>query len=309
MMNKYNVFLAIGVFVGLFVSCEQYAIFDAISKEVKPKPALIKGSPSKIVKDSAGNLYVANGELWKYSGGWAKISAPDNTRDVATVGNDVYVIAVGDSPSLSKLGGGGIGVSGTVQGIFGANNTLFIAVGNGNSYSVAAYNGSTISAIADVTGLLKGAAHYGSNNYYLATDSGLYHSTSATSGFTSIKSGDFKGVIELSSSKVIAVTESAVYEVTGSTATSKADADSLTGALAAFGDTLYLGRSRGYREVNMTSWSVSTPTMATYTSTIALVRVTAMYAVSADLIFASVLSSEPKRSGLMSLRGGWNMEE
>lgn len=309
-MNKWSVWLTIGVLACLFVSCEQYAIFGAIAQEVKPKPALIKGSPSKIVKDSTGHLYVANGELWKFSGGsWVKTSAPDNTRDVAAVGNDVYVVTVGDSPSLSKIGGGNISVPGTVQGIYGANNRLFIAVGNGDSYSAYSYDGSSLSSNSVALGLLKGAAYYSGPHYYLATSDGLFHSTNGSS-FTSIANGNFLGVIAHGNT-VIAVTASAVYEVTGNTAIAKVSSDSLTGALAVFGDTLYLGRTRGYREVyTASSWELKTPSIASYTSTIAQVCVTAMYAVSNDLIFASVLSSNPKRSGLMSLRGGsWNMEE
>jgi hypothetical protein len=322
-MNKYTIILAIGVFVSLVVSCEQYAIFGAIADEVKPKPALIKGTPSKIVKDASGNLYVANGELWQFSSGsWTKASAPDNTRDVATVvsgtGAGVYVIAVGDLPSLSKLDGGSIGVPGTVQGIHGAGSTLYIAVGNGDSYSVYAYGGSgNPTPVSKVSGLLKGAAYY-PGNYYLATSDGLFHSTSGSSSFAPVKhngeniSGSVLGVVVLfSNSAVAAVTENAGYLVIGGTVAAEVSGDSFTGALAVSDDTLYVGRTRGYREVDdPSSLEFKAPSIASYTSTIALVRVTSLYAVSNDLIFASVFSSEPKRSGLMSLRGGsWNMEE
>jgi hypothetical protein len=318
-MNKHTILLTIGVFASLVVSCEQYAIFDAIAQEVTPKPALIKGTPSKIVKDASGNLYVANGELWQCSVAgdtwtWTKISAPDNTRDVATVesgtGKGVYVIAVGDSPSLSKLDGGIIGVPGTVQGICGANDTLYIAVGSGDSYSVYAYNGTAVSSSPVASGLLKGAAYY-PGNYYLATSTGLFHSTNGSS-FTAVSgiSGSVLGVVVLfSDTAVAAVTASAGYLVAGGTVTSQVSGDSFTWALAVSDDMLYVGRTRGYREVD-SSMELNVPSMASYTSTIALVRVTSLYAVSNDLIFASVFSSEPKRSGLMSLRGGsWNMEE
>jgi hypothetical protein len=308
-MNKYRVSFVIGIFACLLFSCDQYAIFDAIAQEVKPKPALIKGVPSKIVKGSGSELYVANGELWKFANSqWDKVSAPSNVRDVAVVGTDVYVISVGSSPSLSKLGGGTIGgVPGTAQGIYGTDNMLFVTVGNGDSYSVYTYNGSNFSDKAVASGQLRGVVYYGTH-YYLATSDGLYHSTNGST-FTS-KSGNFLGVI-VSGSKVVAVTESTVYEASGTTLTSKASADSLTGALAVSGNTLYLGRTRGYRIIDTTSWVLASPSTETnYNSTIAQVRVLSMYAVSNDLIFASVLSSEPKRSGLMSLRGGsWNMEE
>jgi hypothetical protein len=310
-MNKYRVSFIIGVFACLLFSCDQYAIFDAIAQEVKPKPALIKGTPSKIVKDSSGNLYVANGELWKFAGGqWNKISAPSSVRDVAAVGADVYVISVGSSPSLSKLGGGTIGVPGTVQGIYGASSTLFVTVGVGASYSVYSYDGSNFSNKVVASGQLRGAVYDGSSNYYLATSDGLYHSSSPNSSFTSVQSGNFLGAIALSNS-VVAVTASAVYEASGgNTPTSKASGDSLTGAIAVSGTTLYLGRTRGYRTLDTSTWQLTSPSMATYNSTIAQVRVLSMHAVSADVIFASVLSSEPKRSGLMSLRdGSWNMEE
>jgi hypothetical protein len=137
-MNKYRFLLVAGVFACLFVSCEQYAIFSAIAQEVKPKPALIKGSPSGIV-ESGGKLYVANGELWVYSGGsWTKDSnVPAGVRDVAATSTDIYVVAVDKSPSLSIIGRGVISPpSGTVQGIYGAGTMLYVAAGNGNAYSV-----------------------------------------------------------------------------------------------------------------------------------------------------------------------------
>jgi hypothetical protein len=316
-MNKYWMSLIAGVLVCLLSSCEQYAIFDAIAKEVKPKPALIKGSSSKIVKSNDGPLYVANGALWEFAGvRWAKVSAPANVRDVAVVGTDVYVISVGNSPSLSIRGGGTIeGVQGTVQGIYGAKDTLFIAAGSGNAYSVYTYRrDSGLSAVV-ASGLLKGVAYYNDgtkDHYYLATSAGLYYSSETS--FLSIADGNFLGVIALAlSNRVVAVTESAVYEVTGASLNQRASGDSLTGALGVFGNILYLGRSRGYRTIDTDSqagWDFKTPSIDNYTSTIAQVRVTSMNAVSADLIFASVLSSDPKRSGLMSLRGGsWNMEE
>jgi hypothetical protein len=311
MKNKHRFLLVAGVFACLLVSCEQYAIFSAIAQEVEPKPALIKGSPSEIVKDST-NLYVANGELWSYpiaGGSWTKVlNAPAGVRDVAVISNDIYVVAVDKSPSLSKIGGGVISPpSGTVQGIYGANDTLFVAAGDGATYSVYAYNG-TFTLLSTVSGLLKGAAHY-SGNYYLATSEGLFSTNGATS--SRIQGGNFLGVMEFSG-KVIAVTEKALYEVSSGTATQKVSGDSFTGALAVSGTTLYVGRARGYREVDMnaSNWELKTPSIGSYASTIALVRVTSMYAVGNNLMFASVLSSDPKRSGLMSLHGGsWNMEE
>jgi hypothetical protein len=321
MMNKYRISLMTGVLVCLLFSCEQYAIFDSIAKEVEPKLALIKGTPSKIVADSSTppNLYVANSDLWKYENKrWGKISAPANVRDVAVVKNasgtpdDIYVISVRNSPSLSKLGGGTISVPGTVQGIFGANGTLFIATGSGNSYSVYAYDGSSSTLIDGVSGLLQGAAYY-SGNYYLATNAGLYHSINGDgSSFSSIETGNFLGVVALTGNAV-AVTGSTVYKVAGATLPQSISVDSLTGALAVLGDTLYAGRSRGYRTIDTSAggdWESKTPTTTNYTSTIAQVQVISMYAVSESLIFSSVRSSEPKQSGLMSLRNNsWNMEE
>ncbi|MDR1232581.1 MAG: hypothetical protein LBK61_14415 [Spirochaetaceae bacterium] len=319
MKNKYRISLITGVLVCLLFSCEQYAIFDSIAKEIKPKPALIKGTPSKIVEGSGGKLYVANGDLWEYSGDpddrWSEIPASSGVRDVATVGSDVYIISVGNSPSLSKLDGGTISVPETVQGIFGANNTLFIATGSDNSYSVYKYDGnSPAQSIGVVSGLLHGAAYYNDgtvDHYYLATSEGLYHSTDGSS-FSSIDTGKFLGVIALTD-KAVAVTGSTVYEVVGETPpTQSISVDSLTGALAVSGDMLYLGRTRGYRTIdtNAADWESKTPTTTNYTSTIAQVQVVSMYAVSNDLIFSSVRSSEPKQSGLMSLReDSWNMEE
>jgi hypothetical protein len=315
MMNKYWMGLIAGVFVCLFFSCEQYAIFDSIAKEVEPKPALIEGTPSKIVADSTTppNLYVANGNLWKFSGTtkqWDKIPGTSGARDVAVVGPNVYFISVGNSPSLSKLDGGSISVPETVQGVFGANDTLFIAAGSSNSYSVYKYDGTSSALIAGVSGLLQGAAYY-TNDYYLATSTGLYHSTDGSS-FASINTGNFLGVIALTDT-VVAVTGSTVYEGTGTTLTQRASIDSLTGALAVSDSKLYLGRNRGYRTIDtsVASWESKTPTETNYTSTIAQVRVMSMYVKNDDsLIFSSVRSSESKRSGLMSLRNdSWNMEE
>jgi hypothetical protein len=315
-MNKYWNNLIIGIVVCLFFSCEQYAIFDAISKEVKPKPALIKGTPSKIVEDSSNNLYVANGELWKYeSGRWNKIPAPSGVRDVAVgPGGEVFIITVGDSPSLSLLSGGTLDglVPGTIQGIYGANSILFGAVGKGNSYSVHAYDGTNLVSFAGMSGLLQGAA-YSNGYYYLATSAGLYIVNSGLTSASPIgESGNFLGVIAVGS-KVVAVTSSTVYEVSGTTPTPRASVDSLTGALAVFGNTLYLGRSRGYRTItdtSLSSWTLNAPTTSNYSSTIAQVNVTSMFALNTGVIFASVRSSNPKRSGLMSLRNdSWNMEE
>jgi hypothetical protein len=311
-MNKYRVSFIIGVFALLLFSCDQYAIFDAIAQEVKPKPALIKGKPSKIVGNT-NYVYVANGELWEYTiitNKWNKVSGRTNVRDVAIAGTQYAAISVGNSPYLP-----GFDENIAIQGIFGANNTFFAPVGVGASYSVYSYDGSNDPAlVSNVSGLLKGAAHYNASStdhYYLATSDGLYYATD-TSNFTLIQSGNFLGVIARSSSAV-AVIESAVYEISGNTVTHKASADSLTGAIAESGNTLYLGRTRGYRIIRDTtsSWELATPSTETkYNSTIAQVHVHSMYTVSADLIFASVFSSDPKRSGLMSLRGGsWNMEE
>jgi hypothetical protein len=310
-MNKYSVTLTIGVLAVLLFSCEQYAIFDAIAQEVKPKPALIRGVASKIVGND-NKVYVANGELWEYTittNKWNKVSDRTDVRDVAIVDSNVFMISMGNSPSVSILDGGTIDAP--VQGIYGANDKFFAAVGEGKSYSVHVSNdGSTHDPITSVSGLLKGAAYY-TGNYYLATSSGLYHSTNGAT-FTRIEEGNFLGVVAFTN-KAVAVTGSAVYEAAGNTASQKVSADSLTGALSVDGDTLYLGRSRGYRiiDTSAATWELDSPSTETnYSSTIAQVRVTSIYAVSNGVIFASVLSSEPKRSGLMSLRGGsWNMEE
>jgi hypothetical protein len=306
----------IGVLSGLLTACEQFAIFDAIALEVEPKPALIEGVASKIVGNSTTGLYVANGRLWQAGPSdhtWNNISAPSDVRDVAVAGSDVYVISVGDSPVLSKLDGGTIsGAAGPVQGIYGADNTLYAAIGNDGSYAVYYTIGGTLAKITGVSGLLRGAAFY-SGNYYLATSVGLYHSANAATDFTSSIDGNFLGVIA-ASGKVFAVTRTAIYMVSGgaSPEAPKLTGDSFTGALALSGTTLYLGRERGYRTVdtNAATWALEKPETANYESTIALARVTAMYAVGDDLVFASALSSEAKRRGLMSLRGGsWNMEE
>jgi hypothetical protein len=324
-----------GILPGILLSCEQYAIFDAIAQEVKPKPALIEGVTSQIVQDAAGDLYAANGNLWKYANGsWEKVAAaPDHTRDVAAVNAvttpgatpAVYVISVEDSPSLFRLGGGKIPAPGgtAVHGIFGAHDTLFVTAGSGDVYSIYTYDGTTFSASPVASGFLYGAAHYldstdSTNHYYLATSVGLYHYPTADPDnpsnlvYATVDKieGRVLGVIALVDF-VVAVTENAGYLVSADKMEQKLSGDSFTGALAISDDTLYLGRTRGYREIDdLASPEFKTPSVTNYDSTMAQVRVTALYALSNDLIFASVLSSEPKRSGLMSLRSGsWNMEE
>jgi hypothetical protein len=213
----------LALFLGLFLSCKQDAIFFHISQEVEPKDPRIEGSPSKVVKFGAA-LYVANGRLHRYTQGsgtpgdrgtWDSPlpleQPPGGARDLAAANGFLYAITGNKEPGSFRLYRSVDGDNwpdtapmGTTDGglislppgyapqtIHSANNTLFIgAYGGSTNYAIFYLNASdnpvkleTFTGDTAPGGVLRGALYDGSD-YYLAT------ATKGIFSYTSLPSSD-----------------------------------------------------------------------------------------------------------------------
>jgi hypothetical protein len=240
--------IQIVLFISLVLAaCNQDPIFTMISNEVEPKDPLINGSPSKLVRfDNA--IYVANGKLWRYSGGgWSGAGGPSNVYDIAATKDALYLLSVsGSSYTVYKRDSNGqtlqipnaSGYS-MIQGIYSNGDDLYAGGSNGSEgYALLELktNGS-LGVKYSIGSPLTGVA----GDYYTAGRSGIYRISNNTlvegstgysiAGIIKIDKVNSSGTV----SKTIAVSSGGtIFDITGNSATPHETSYSFTGALAEY---------------------------------------------------------------------------
>ena len=342
---KYIMYTALFVSMFFAAACNQDPIFTMISNEVEPKDPLINGSPSKLVKTSDGTIYVANGKLWKYSGGWSQAGGPSNVYDIAATTDALYLLSVGDSSctvykrdstgditAISNNSGYGM-----IQGIYGSGDTLYAGGSNGSDgYALLklSIDKLTLTAIQSIGSPLTGVA----GGYYATARNGIFRIdgnalVSSTSDYT------IAGIIRIDA-KIIAVSSGGtIFNITDTSAALHGTDYNFTGALAEYTPTDSGGRkllligvkgsvySLGYLETwipddGTGAFSLRSPGGTTADSTIPI-SVQDKYSATLEkcavnsLIQANnnsdgwpVIFASTQKDGLWSYRNGeWNAEE
>jgi hypothetical protein len=235
------------LFSSLFLAaCNQDPIFTMISSEVAPKDPLINGSPSKLVKIGT-DIYVANGKLWRYSGGgWSEAGGPSNVYDIAATKDTLYLLRVsGDDYTVYKRDSDGqtlqipntSGYS-TIQGIYSDGVTIYAGGSNGSEgYALLELKDGKLVSKYSIGSPLTGVA----DDYYTTGRSGIYK----ISDNTLVASSDgysIAGIIKIDEvngpgtvSKIIAVSSGGtIFDITGNSATTHTASYNFTGALAEY---------------------------------------------------------------------------
>jgi hypothetical protein len=178
----------------LLVSCNQDPLFYKIYQEVKPLEPLIKGVPTNFVEFNGG-VYVASSSLYRYAKNaegkakWNKVSQPDGKIYALAATSTLYALT---SSGLYKLGGSewkkisiesGDGTKfSSLQTIYGADDTLFVAGWNGkttvginnSNFAIFYEANDVLKLVKPDTALLSGAIK-SAGLYYLATNgAGIY---------------------------------------------------------------------------------------------------------------------------------------
>ncbi|MDR2097545.1 MAG: hypothetical protein LBP37_03410 [Spirochaetaceae bacterium] len=311
-------------------ACNQDPIFSMISNEIKPKPPLINGSPSKLVK-SGGNIYVVNGKLWKYSnGGWSHSpNAPSSVFDIASGGSGLYLLSVNDGDTSVYIynENGSKKIENPteydmIQSIHGDDSAVYAGAmkSGSNSYAILQVNGVSLSVKKEISSPLTGVA----GSYFSTAINGIYNSSgglvSGTSGYS------IAGIIKIDG-KILAATSSGhILEVNGNSVSAHSTGYAFTGGLAEYsgsgsGKLLLLGIKNnvydmGYREMKLDgNYELSVPgdnasasTVSNrdkYRATLAKCAVNSLIQVNGELIFAST-----QKDGLWAYRDGeWNAED
>jgi hypothetical protein len=233
--------LSIAVFC---VSCGD-PLYYYISQETPVENPKIPGSPTKLVKTDAGNLYVGNPSgIWQYSaanpGVWTGSSKPDgdNVVDIAAVGNYLYVLTDNAGSSAKTLWKNDMAAhplsqakwekvsysSGTLLSIHGANDTLFVgAYQSAGNYAVfSATTGDT--SLSEVkSGFSKplSAAAYFSGNYYISIQKGGIYFAPTVSDLDSVSAitdsagvdGDFVAFTVVGSELIATTTYGTIWKI------------------------------------------------------------------------------------------------
>jgi len=345
-MNTINrLFLTIPLFFffAVLVMCNQDPIFNMVANEVEPKDPLINGSPSKIV-EFGGAAYVANGNLWSFSGtSWSKVSgAPDNARAVSTDGTNLYVLSIDGSTTTvyAKSASGGFSSRGNAGYFIQSIYEGYAGALKGNSYAILKLD-PRLSLFQTISSPLTGVARKGATDYFATASHGIYYKDGAgsftrlpgTTGYSSIA-----GIINANGTIIAVSGKEYILFVKDDNSGVIAQQEStwFTGALALWKrldstapDLLLVGirtsiYELGYREIRLSDRKFGTPgdtfipnssikNKDEYTSSLARNAVTTFYITDKNggnddnhpLIFAST-----EKDGLWSYRKNeWNAEE
>ncbi|MDR1363507.1 MAG: hypothetical protein LBJ35_05605 [Spirochaetaceae bacterium] len=242
-------------------SCGQDPIFTMIANEVKPKDPIINGSPSKLTR-SGGDIYTANGKLWKYSNGWSQVgNTPPNVYDIAAGGSGLYLLSMnGSDTSVYALNGGKIenptGYN-MIQGLYSDGSSVFAGAEKSGSdeYAILSINGNSFSVKQTIGSPLTGIA----GPYFATAINGVYNGSTlvpGTSGYS------IAGIINAEGTVIAVTGNGKILEFTGSGVTvhESSSYPYFTGALAIYknkGNTLLLLGSKsgiydlGYREMKL----------------------------------------------------------
>jgi hypothetical protein len=331
-MNMKYIYVAL-LALGFLSACNPDPIFSMISNEVKPKPPLIDGSPSKLV-ESGGSIYTANGRLWKYSNGrWSREGSYSNVFDIASGGSSLYILSVkgGDTAVYNAASGAKIENPtefDVIQSLHGDSSGVYAgAMKTGsNRYAVLSLGGSSFTLRFETRSPLTGVAdsHFATGNGVYTGNGGL---VSGSSGYT------VAGIIRTSRGIMAVTSNGSILEV-GNNARAHSTGLAFTGGLAVYKrggvELLLIGIKNsvydmGYREMKLSgddSFALSVPgdnpTESTvsnrdkYRATLAKCAVNSLRQITGEIgsdglpvIFAST-----QKDGLWSYRNGeWNAEE
>jgi hypothetical protein len=264
----------------LLAACKQDPIFTMISSEVEPKAPLISGSPSKMVKDKNGSIYVANGKLWKCAadGRWGQVGgAPSKIYSIAAGEDDVYLLSVDNSDtSVHRLGGGVISNPtgyGMIQGLYsdGGENPGAVyagAMSGDENYAILKLTGGVLTSIQSIGSPLAGVAKKDDITYFATARNGILRRDSSGT-FTAIGGSGYSiaGIIN-ADENIIAVTGSGTIlkvDVTNNTITYIDTSLYFTGGLTVYNGNETNGKVKllllgvkndiydmGYREIDLT---------------------------------------------------------
>jgi hypothetical protein len=253
------------------------------------------------VADSSLHRYAKSGNSAVWDEGTIPQPPPGKIFDLAATDNYLYALMDPDSPKLYRFNRTGWTEVGFVSGnqgytrfqtIYGecgsdgkpltGNDHLYVGASNsGGAYAVFHTESGNLTLLKSGTGLLlSGAASDSSNNHYFATDGGgVYTAASGSSldapaswGPVSGTDGAVKGMIQLSSTSVIAIRGNGdILTLSGSSAAAKSTSNvqNLRGAAAVWegnGNKLLLiavqipistsNSTYGYRELVLSSGSL-----------------------------------------------------
>jgi len=203
-MKRYiSVLLFLCIF---FTGCDQEPLFWDIVHEYPPIRPVINGSPSRIVSiiyspNPNPVLYVSNGDVWECDTNnpdlvWEKMPLQPEGKIKTLAATENYLFSLDWDGNIKKWDGTGwpelsVPVKGTEQ-IFGAKESLFAGAltgtsGASNGYCIMAMSeaSTSMAVIKSDTGLLFGAVHDGSSNYFIGTrGNGIYITNSPTNQLT-----------------------------------------------------------------------------------------------------------------------------
>jgi hypothetical protein len=315
-------------------ACDQDPMFWMISNEVEPRDPIIAGSPSKMVRFE-GDIYVANGRLWKYSGGsWGRAGGPSNVYDLAVAGSSLYMLQVSNSDtSVYKLNGNKIRNPtgyGMIQGLYSDDTSLFAgAMNSGDGYAILKLTDEDRFTVERSIGSpLAGVTE----DYFATAMDGILYRNPAYGTVSNSSGRSIAGIIKVNGITIAVTGGGDILEVSGGGVTvHEPDVWSFTGALAVYTrpdfpdkPILLLGArsgvyEMGYREMRLyegIDFSLHSPgglapfstvlNRERYSATLAKSAVNSLMQVSGEpVVFAST-----QKDGLWACRGNeWNAEE
>lgn len=193
-------------------ACNQDPIFYDISNEVKPREALIPGTPTKIV-EANGKLYVSNRtDLFEFNqSSWIRTGKPPGRIvDLASGGSGLYCVTedsrlyAGSADTWTEVNNPNL-AGYTLQSVYGEGSGIFIGAsieGSGhNVYAVFTATGGPVISGAGEGFRLRGAA-----SGFFALGNGIYPASggSPLSGSTG---RDILAMIQLPNNTIVASTK------------------------------------------------------------------------------------------------------
>ncbi|MDR0313050.1 MAG: hypothetical protein LBI14_05590 [Treponema sp.] len=291
------------LFVYIFSSCNQNEIFFRISKELPPIIPRINGSSTNMVVYNS-TLYVTtigSSTIYTYKdGNWSPFSSPvGKIAALAATLDYLYALAYTSdirNCSLHRYNGTSwqqiTGGSGSLQSIWGANNTIFVGAMDGTTkvpstnnpniqidvpwWKIYYVSGTDTSLsndpiISDI-GQLNGAAFL-TPNYYIATSKGIYVGTLAslpTSDIVNGSTGNVTGIMNVNTIITAVTSGGQILKYSGTVFEPiSTGGPPYTGAMGTWkengtGDDklLLLGTKNGYRELHLSGTGQPTSTLA-----------------------------------------------
>ncbi|MDR2807570.1 MAG: hypothetical protein LBB43_01015 [Spirochaetaceae bacterium] len=281
-MKNTLIFILIAVVLS---SCNQDPIFFTISLEVTPLKPRIEGFPSAVMKGAV--LYVISkggAVIHQYNNGnWTELSkgkVSGRLHQLAATDTALYVLAgeigslkVWKTTDLSNWTD--LSISGDIQAIYGAGDTVFIASrtksGSSEEFAISYEKDGTVALLQSETALLTGAATDGTNYYLSTAGKGILCYDSSFVLLNEASSLTMRGIIALEDTTIAAVSSTGLlYNTIASPTTfdQKTFDVTFTGAMALWEGNgnkfLLLGVSSssvdGYREIPLAAdGSLSNP--------------------------------------------------